>query len=125
MRKTLLILFCVTLTSCCVLSQIPPQIIYADDSCKTVLPDYRTILKYSDNCKICQVEQTPEAGTVLCDTLLSVNVVFTVIDCSGNFQQVRFPVMLVDTIKPVITYDTLAWKNEFDYLTRTQIIYLK
>jgi hypothetical protein len=123
--KAILIFTLLLFSGCCVIAQIPPQIIYADDSCKTVLPDYRTILKYSDNCKICQVEQTPAPGLILCDTLLSVNVVFTVIDCSGNFQQVRFPVMLVDTTKPIITYDSLAWKQEFAYLTRTQSIYLK
>jgi hypothetical protein len=123
--KTILLFTLFLFSGCCVIGQIPPQIIYADDSCKTVLPDYRTILKYSDNCKICQVEQTPAPGLILCDTLLSVNVVFSVIDCSGNFQQVRFPVVLVDTIKPVITYDSLAYNKEFAYLTRTQIIYLK
>ena len=123
--KAILLFTLLLFSGCCVVAQIPPQIIYADDSCKTTLPDYRTILKYSDNCKICQVEQTPTPGLILCDSLLSVNVVFTVIDCSGNSQQVRFPVMLVDTMKPVITYDSLAYNKEFTYLTRTQVIHLK
>lgn len=123
--KAILLFTLLLFSGCCVVAQIPPQIIYADDSCKTTLPDYETILKYSDNCKICQVEQTPTPGLILCDSLLSVNVVFTVIDCSGNFQQVRFPVMLVDTMKPVITYDSLAYNKEFTYLTRTQVIHLK
>ena len=123
--KAILLFTLLLFSGCCAVAQIPPQIIYADDSCKTILPDYRTILKYSDNCKICQIEQTPTPGLILCDTLLSVNVIFTVIDCSGNFQQVRFPVILVDTMKPVITYDSLAYNKEFTYLTRTQVIHLK
>jgi len=123
MKKIFLILT-FALTGCCMVGQIPPQIIYADSSCKTTLPDYTKKLIVSDNCKICEIRQDPAAGFVLCDTVLSTFVVLTAIDCSGNFRQVRFSALLVDTIKPTIKYDSLLYAKEIANISKTQIIYL-
>jgi hypothetical protein len=106
--KKLTILFMVMLlaSSCtCLLSQIPPQMIYAGEGCTAALPDYIPLVAVSDNCSIAAVTQTPSAGFILDAVTMSVTVKIRATDKSGNYSEVSFPVSIVDTIKPVITWD--------------------
>jgi hypothetical protein len=114
--KKILILLCATLLSgCgCILSQIPPQKIYAGSGCTTPLPDYRLKITASDNCEISSFTQIPVPGFILTATNKVANVVLKATDASGNFRQVAFTVTLLDTIKPTFTIapDLLAVQME-------------
>ena len=106
--KKLTILFMTMLlaSSCtCLLSQIPPQYIYAGEGCSAALPNYIPQVAVSDNCSIASVVQTPSAGFILNASTMSVTVKIRATDNSGNFSEVSFLVSIVDTIKPVITWD--------------------
>ena len=106
--KKLTILFAVMLlaSSCtCLLSQIPPQYIYAGEGCSAALPNYIPQVAVSDNCSIASVVQTPSAGFILNASTMSVTVKIRATDNSGNFSEVSFLVSIVDTIRPVLTWD--------------------
>lgn len=91
------------LTGCaCVLSQIPPQTIYAGSGCSATLPDYRSQVIATDNCEISEFTQTPIPGTLLYPGNMVIDVTLKAIDNSGNFSQIVFSVALVDTIKPIL-----------------------
>lgn len=106
--KKLLFLFAVLLSGCgCVIGQIPPQVIYAPPTgCQALLPDYRTILKITDNCEIIAVTQNPGTNYILNAQNKTTIVTIRATDASGNFREVRFTVELRDTIKPQIALDT-------------------
>jgi hypothetical protein len=87
------------------LSQIPPQKIYATVSCNAALPDYKLKITASDNCEIATFVQTPAPGYLLTSANKVATVVVKATDASGNFQQVSFTVTLLDTIKPKLTID--------------------
>jgi hypothetical protein len=89
----------------CILSQIPPQKIYAGDGCSAPLPDYRLKITATDNCEIASYTQTPAPGFLLSATNKVANVTVKATDASGNFRQLVFTVTLLDTIKPVLTVD--------------------
>jgi hypothetical protein len=104
--KKLLIPLLLLLSSCsCLLSQIPPQRIYAGSGCTAILPDYRLKIVAFDNCEIASYTQVPAPGFVLTPTNKTASVTVKVTDASGNFRQVVFTVTLLDTIKPVLTID--------------------
>lgn len=106
MKKSLFVLIVLLCTSCgCMLSQIPPQKVYATTSCVATLPDYRLKIVSSDNCEISTMVQTPAPGYLLTATNKVATVVVKATDASGNFAQVSFTVTLLDTIKPKLTID--------------------
>ncbi len=107
MKKILFILTITLLSGCgCILSQIPPQKVYATaTSCTALLPDYRAKIIASDNCEITSLVQTPTAGYVLGPTNKTITVTVKATDASGNFRQVVFSVTLLDTVKPMLTID--------------------
>ena len=106
MRKILLILISVLLSGCgCLLSQIPPQKIYAGTGCSATLPDYRLKIAASDNCEVSTFTQVPAPGFLLTATNKIATVTVKATDASGNFKQVVFTVTLLDTIKPKLTID--------------------
>jgi hypothetical protein len=111
MKKILFLMFACFLSSCaCVLSQIPPQKIYATPtSCSAPLPDYwvlfGTKVIVSDNCEIASKTQVPASGFMLTPTNKTTTVTLRVTDGSGNYRQTVFTVNLLDTIKPVFTID--------------------
>jgi hypothetical protein len=88
-----------------VLSQIPPQKIYAGTNCSAVLPDYRLKITATDNCEIASFTQIPDPGFVLNATTKTTTVTVKATDATGNFKQVVFTVTLLDTIKPKLTID--------------------
>lgn len=87
------------------LSQIPPQKIYAGASCSAVLPDYRLKITASDNCEIISFTQVPAPGFVLNSAAKTTTVTVKATDAAGNFKQVVFTVSLLDTIRPILTID--------------------
>ena len=111
MRK-ILFLFIIILNSCgCIIGQIPPQYIYAGAGCQAPIPDYISKVIASDNCLLSSVIQTPAAGFLLTSDNMITDVTIRATDNSGNFREVKFTVALLDTVKPVITIDTLSGYN--------------
>jgi len=98
----------------CLLSQIPPQYIYAGAGCEAILPDYRTMITATDNCEIVSFVQTPLPGYVLDAANKITNVTVKATDASGNFRQLVFSVALVDTIKPVLTVDSVLFSMKLE-----------
>lgn len=77
-----------------------PRYLYADDSCKVILPDYRDSIAAWDNCCLELYTQTPYPGEVLAvDEKIDVTLLAK--DCSGNEATIMFSVFVVDTIPPV------------------------
>ena len=105
MKKLLILLLILTSGCSCLLSQIPPQKIYAGAGCSATLPDYRTKITATDNCEIASLTQIPVPGFTLNASLKTTTVTVKATDASGNFRQVVFTVTLLDTIKPVLTID--------------------
>lgn len=104
--KKLLFILSILLSGCsCLLSQIPPQKIYAGAGCSATLPDYRLKIVASDNCEIASFTQVPAPGFVLNASLKTTTVTVKATDASGNFRQIVFTVTLLDTVKPVLTID--------------------
>lgn len=105
MKKLLILLVSVAFTSCkCVLSQIPPQVIYADADCQAQLPNYLEQVVASDNCELFAVTQTPEPGYVLDAQNQIVNVTIRAEDVFHNSTEVTFSVTLLDTIPPILEW---------------------
>jgi uncharacterized protein YceK len=106
MKKILFFLVAILLSGCgCILSQIPPQKIYAGAGCSAPIPDYKLKITATDNCEIATYIQTPAAGTLLTATNKTATIVVKATDASGNFRQLSFTVTLLDTIKPKFTID--------------------
>lgn len=109
--KKLIILFvaALMLSGCgCVLSQIPPQTIYAGTGCTAPIPDYRTKVVASDNCVgTLTVTQTPTPGTLLTVGAPSRVVTLTATDAFGNISKpVNVSVTMIDTVKPILSWPT-------------------
>jgi hypothetical protein len=88
------------------LSQIPPQTVYAGAGCTAPLPDYRNKVVASDNCiGTIVITQTPIPGTMLTATNPAVTVVLTAKDAFGNTSKpLNVSVTLIDTIAPILTW---------------------
>ena len=101
MKKLLFLLSIVLLSSCsCLMSQIPAQYLYVDQSCGAAMPDYLSKIRVTDNCEIDTVWQSPTRGTWL--TQPANNAMIRAIDRFGNHTDVLFTVNLIDTVPPVI-----------------------
>ncbi|OFZ14437.1 MAG: hypothetical protein A3D92_19520 [Bacteroidetes bacterium RIFCSPHIGHO2_02_FULL_44_7] len=81
----------------------PNQTTYADMACSSVLGDYTGLITASDNCSSfgnLTIGQTPASGiSINTDTQITI----TVVDESLNSVSCNFNVLLIDTIRPVIT----------------------
>ncbi|HNW98961.1 MAG TPA: HYR domain-containing protein [Bacteroidales bacterium] len=75
------------------------QTINADDKCKAVLPDYRTLATVTDNCQIESIEQMPAPGTVL--TYGVQNVLLRATDKEDNQSFCMFEVNIMDVTAPI------------------------
>jgi hypothetical protein len=104
--KKMLFLVIIILSGCkCLLSQIPPQRIYAGIDCTAPIPNYLLKISATDNCEIASITQIPIAGTLLTATNKVATVTIRAVDATGNFKQIVFTVTLLDTVKPVLTID--------------------
>lgn len=107
MKTLLLILSVIFLSGCsCILSQIPPQTVYANDNCQGFIPDYRPMIVISDNCPDGVVlVQMPLPGTIVDDVHPSITVNIWGDDASGNRSNViEIPVLLIDTVPPILSW---------------------
>jgi len=103
MKKIVYLIGVLILSHTCVLSQVPEQVIYANESCQGILPDYTQQITVNDNCSGPVIlEQSPPQGTLLTSANPSIEVMVTGVDQFGNIAILTIPVSLVDTIPPVI-----------------------
>jgi hypothetical protein len=92
------------LSSCsCLLSQIPPQYIYAGAGCTAPLPDYKTQVIVTGGCTGFTVTQIPEAGTILSASNMKTSVTIRAVGLNQKMSAVTFDVTMIDTITPKIT----------------------
>lgn len=105
--KKLLFPLLILLSSCStmMLSQVPPQKIYAGADCSALLPDYRLQISATDNCEVSSLTQIPAPGYLLSAGNKVTTVIVKATDGSGNYSQISFTVTLIDTVKPVLTID--------------------
>jgi len=102
MKKLIGFLIVAALAACTCLSQIPDQLVYVDQNCEAILPDYTSDVVITDNCDYVDTTQVPVAGTMLTSAQPTTQVVITATDISGNYASISFNVVLVDTIAPTI-----------------------
>lgn len=105
MKKLFLLMAAALFTGCsCLLSQVPPQVIYVDSNCEGRLPDYTKVVQASDNCGDVVLTQMPAPNTLLDvqNPAMVVTVVGT--DRFGNKAQLLINVTLVDTVPPVLNW---------------------
>jgi len=127
MKKLIVLLvIAMLMTSCCkgqLISMLPDQIYYADDSCTYYLPDYSSAIVPTDNCDVTYFYQFPASGALLLvGDVTEVSVVAG--DASGNEHTIRFNVMLVDTIPPSFMVDTLLFNSLAHYQNETRTFHL-
>jgi hypothetical protein len=104
MKTKLLVLLSVLLSSCsCILSQIPPQFIYAGSGCTAPIPDYKTQVTVTGGCTGFTVIQTPAPGTLLTTTNKTATIIIKATGTNGKSSQIQFGVSMLDTITPKIT----------------------
>ena len=77
-------------------------IIYVDDNCDALLPDYTTTIQVDENCGPMTMSQLPAPGTVYTAADV-VTVTVTATDQDGNSSSCTFDVDVVDDIDPVVT----------------------
>lgn len=107
MKNLLFLLIIIILSGCkCVLSQIPPQTIYAGAGCTAPLPDYRSKVIATDNCVgNITVTQTPVPGTMLTVLSPARTVILTAKDAFGNISRpINVSVTMIDTVKPILSW---------------------
>lgn len=111
--KKLLFLLLLPLIGCkCLMSQIPPQVVYAGQGCEAPLPDYRLMLSISDNCQVVDTIQIPQPGYMLSASNVITDVTIRAVDISGNISEVNFTVTMLDTIPPVIGWEGITSMND-------------
>lgn len=134
MKKWLFILFgSMLLCSCsCLLSQIPPQYIYAGEGCTAPLPDYKTQVVVTGGCYGFTVTQTPLPGFLLTAVNKEVTVEIKATGANLKSSKVSFLVSMLDTITPKITplpsllaYQTQQVKEIYDAGDRISIAMFK
>ena len=96
----ILSLFLIGCNSECVLSQIPPQVVYAGANCTGLIPDYKTKVTVA-GCAF-TLTQTPAPGFLLTATNKTANVTLKAIGTNGKSSQINFSVTLIDTVTPKI-----------------------
>ena len=115
MKKLLFLLSVILLSSCtCIMSQVPDQYLYVDQSCGAALPDYLLKVTATDNCAIDTIWQSPTRGTWL--TQPATTVLIRAIDNFGNHTDLMFTVHLLDTVPPKITADTTMLVNAYGHI---------
>ena len=123
MKKILFLVSTVLLSSCtCLLSQIPPQYIYINESCQATLPDYLTKVTASDNCNLASLIQIPAGGSILTSDNIVTQVEIRATDNTGNHTSINFNVILIDTVPPIITVDTTLTADDTLYGSGYDII---
>lgn len=122
MKKIILLMFIVLFAGCnctLIIGQIPPQIVYADQDCQGLIPDFSKVAIVKDNCAggITFI-QNPSPGTLLTATNPTVNVTLKAKDISGNESNTLvISVVLTDTIAPI-----LEWPAGPITMTEQQVI---
>lgn len=114
MKRLFGFLIVAVFAACTCLSQIPDQLVYVDQNCEALLPDYTPDVVVVDNCDNASISQSPSPGTVLTSATPVTTVTISALDISGNSASLSFEVILLDTISPTIQPGPglLTWNAE-------------
>lgn len=117
MKKLLFLLSIILVSSCtCLMSQVPPQTLYVDQTCGAALPDYTTRVTFTDNCGDVTLDQTPSPGAWLTERFNTIRIRAT--DRFDNYTDLLISVELIDTIPPqYVSFDSTLIASEFDKVT--------
>lgn len=107
MKKILFLTLMAIVAGCTCIGQIPDQLEYLDENCMAYLDDYTTQFTVTDNCDGVILQQFPEPGTELLGGNTIVEVTISARDINDNVSTAQFRVVVVDTIYPVLTPDTV------------------
>ena len=102
MKKVIGFLIMAVFAACTCLSQIPDQVVFVDENCEALLPDFTPDVVVTDNCDNAVISQSPVAGTTLTSAQPTTLVSVIATDISGNSASISFNVILLDTIAPTI-----------------------
>jgi hypothetical protein len=126
MKKWFFFLFAsMLLCSCsCLLSQIPPQQIYAGAGCKAAVPDYKLYATLTGtNCSTFTITQTPAAGTFITVPNVANTVTMKATVSNGKILQTTFTVTMLDTITPKwVLSGPLAVQQMDSLLEKTKVL---
>ena len=115
--KKLLFLLSIILSSCtCLIGQVPPVTLQITEECGAALPDYRSHLIFSDNCRVDSIDQTPSPGAWITEKFTTLR--FRAFDNFGNYTDVLGSLELIDTVPPTfVGVDSTLIASEFDRVT--------
>lgn len=109
MKKLFTLLLLATLISCrCLPQPIAMQIVYVDENCEAVMPDYVHVpwITARDNCEGLTITQRPAAGVILTEQYNEVMIKAE--DPWANADSIKFDLFVIDTIPPeIIVGDSL------------------
>lgn len=106
MKRIIFLISLLTLIGCkCLLPQIPPQYLQANNSCEAYLPNYLQYISVLDNCDNAILTQEPLPGTILSVANPYYKVKITATNIAGSDIE-QFDVFLVDVI-PEIIWDSI------------------
>ena len=123
MKRVIGFLVVAVFTACTCLSQIPDQLVYVDQNCEAILPDYTPDVIVSDNCDATTVTQFPTPGTLLAGDQPVVIVTITALDMVGNAVSLGFNALLIDTISPTIEAGPGLLSYNLDSFGKIQTLY--
>ena len=117
MKKLLFLLSIILLSSCtCLIGQVPPVTLQITEECGAALPDYRSHLIFTDNCRVDSIDQTPSPGTWITEKFTTLR--FRAFDNFGNYTDVLGSLELIDTVPPTfVGVDSTLIASEFDKVT--------
>ena len=117
MKKLLFLLSIILLSSCtCLIGQVPSVTLQITEECGAALPDYRSHLIFTDNCRVDSIDQTPSPGTWITEKFTTLR--FRAFDNFGNYTDVLGSLELIDTVPPTfVGVDSTLIASEFDKVT--------
>lgn len=89
------------------ISCIDNQVVYMDEQCQAILPDYTSLIEFSDECvQSLEIEQIPSAGQIITDES---DIEIVVRDSFGNTTNCLFKVEPLDTIAPQVDCQNIVF----------------
>jgi gliding motility-associated-like protein len=77
---------------------------YYSDNCEFTMPDYSSMLSYSDNCDTSvNITQVPSPGTIMNGSGTLQEIILTARDIAGNESECRFDILLQDDLPPALS----------------------
>jgi len=115
MKKLIIFLVIAGCCACSCWPQISTQYIQADQNCEGILPNYLQWVTVKDNCQGVIPTQDPLPGTILDAANPWLTVTLEAKDISGNLDQRKFDVILIDNVPPELIIDPSGFADTIAY----------